>query len=71
MMVCVCVCVCVCAGEVARKHIKDPVLLKFIDLECFLWSTVNADLSPMISAGMVSGECDMCEACVRCTHQKA
>jgi prolycopene isomerase len=38
---------------VARRHIKDPELLKFIDAECFIWSTVNADLTPMINAGMV------------------
>jgi hypothetical protein len=38
---------------VARKYIKDPELLKFIDLECFIWSTVNADMTPMINAGMV------------------
>jgi prolycopene isomerase len=41
------------AGDVARKHIKDPELLKFIDAECFIWSTVSADLTPMINAGMV------------------
>jgi prolycopene isomerase len=41
------------AGDVARKYIKDPELLKFIDLECFIWSTVNADMTPMINAGMV------------------
>lgn len=41
------------AGDVARKHIKDPDLLHFIDIECYCWSTVNADLTPMINAGMV------------------
>lgn len=40
-------------GDVARKYIKDPELLRFIDLECFIWSTVSADLTPMINAGMV------------------
>ncbi|KAG1653437.1 hypothetical protein FOA52_006948 [Chlamydomonas sp. UWO 241] len=40
-------------GEVARKHISDPELLKFIDLECYIWSTVNADFTPMINSGMV------------------
>eukprot|EP00878_Enallax_costatus_P016763 GHUV01017592.1.p1 GENE.GHUV01017592.1~~GHUV01017592.1.p1 ORF type:complete len:376 (+),score=69.89 GHUV01017592.1:491-1618(+) len=40
-------------GDVARRYIKDPELLKFIDLECFIWSTVNADMTPMINAGMV------------------
>jgi phytoene dehydrogenase-like protein len=41
------------AGDVARKYIKDQELLRFIDLECFIWSTVSADLTPMINAGMV------------------
>ena len=33
--------------------IQDPELLRFVDLECFLWSTVPADLTPLINAGMV------------------
>jgi prolycopene isomerase len=41
------------AGEVARKYIKDPILLKFIDIECYCWSVVPADMTPMINAGMV------------------
>lgn len=41
------------AGDIARKHIKDPVLLRFIDMECYSWSVVAADLTPMINAGMV------------------
>ncbi len=41
------------AGDVARKHIQDPALLKFIDMECFCWSVMPADLTPMINAGMV------------------
>jgi len=40
-------------GDVARKHIQDPTLLKFIDIECYCWSVVPADLTPMINAGMV------------------
>ncbi|HIK37894.1 MAG: carotene isomerase [Geminocystis sp.] len=40
-------------GDVARKYIKNPELLKFIDIECYSWSTVPADLTPMINAGMV------------------
>lgn len=40
-------------GDVARKYIKNPELLKFIDIECYCWSTVPADLTPMINAGMV------------------
>jgi prolycopene isomerase len=41
------------AGDVARRYINDPVLLKFIDMECYCWSVVPADLTPMINAGMV------------------
>jgi prolycopene isomerase len=40
-------------GEVARAHISDPALLKFIDMECFCWSVMPADRTPMINAGMV------------------
>jgi hypothetical protein len=36
---------------VARKYIKDPQLLRFIDVECYIWSTVSAELTPMINAG--------------------
>ncbi|CAK7342139.1 unnamed protein product [Dovyalis caffra] len=41
------------AGDIARKYIKDPELLSFIDAECFIVSTVNALRTPMINAGMV------------------
>ena len=41
------------AGDVARKFIKDPELLKFIDIECFCWSVMPAIKTPMINAGMV------------------
>jgi prolycopene isomerase len=41
------------AGDIARKHIQDPEVLKFIDMECYCWSVVPADLTPMINAGMV------------------
>jgi prolycopene isomerase len=40
-------------GDVARRYISDSTLLKFIDLECYCWSVVPADLTPMINAGMV------------------
>ena len=40
-------------GDVARQHIKDEQLLKLIDMECFCWSVMPADLTPMINAGMV------------------
>ncbi len=41
------------AGDIARRHIKDPKLLKFIDMECYCWSVVPASRTPMINAGMV------------------
>nr|ALE33750.1 carotenoid isomerase [Erythranthe lewisii] len=41
------------AGNIARKYIKDPELLSFIDAECFIVSTVNAMQTPMINASMV------------------
>ncbi|XP_010553409.1 PREDICTED: prolycopene isomerase, chloroplastic [Tarenaya hassleriana] len=41
------------AGDIARKYIKDPQLLSFIDAECFIVSTVNALKTPMINASMV------------------
>jgi prolycopene isomerase len=41
------------AGDIARKYISDPQLLKFIDMECYCWSVVPADQTPMINAGMV------------------
>ena len=41
------------AGDLARKYIKDPKVLQFIDIECYCWSVVPADLTPMINAGMV------------------
>ncbi|MCC5614135.1 carotene isomerase [Nostoc sp. CHAB 5836] len=41
------------AGDVARRYIKDPQLLKFIDMECYCWSVVPSAMTPMINAGMV------------------
>ncbi|WP_017305426.1 FAD-dependent oxidoreductase, partial [Spirulina subsalsa] len=29
-------------GDIARRYIKDPELLKFIDMECYCWSVVPA-----------------------------
>ncbi|NJO77744.1 MAG: carotene isomerase [Cyanobacteria bacterium RM1_2_2] len=40
-------------GDIARRYIQDPTLLKFIDMECYIWSVVPADRTPMINAGMV------------------
>lgn len=41
------------AGDIARRHIRDRNLLQFIDMECYCWSVVPADRTPMINAGMV------------------
>ncbi len=40
-------------GDIARRHIQDPELLRFIDIECYCWSVVPAECTPMINAGMV------------------
>lgn len=40
-------------GDIARRYIHDPELLKFIDMECYCWSVVPASSTPMINAGMV------------------
>lgn len=34
-------------------NLQDPELLSFIDIECYCWSTVLAEFTPMINAGMV------------------
>jgi len=41
------------AGSIARRYIRDEELLAYIDMECFCWSTVKAEMTPMINAGMV------------------
>uniref|UniRef100_B8HWA9 prolycopene isomerase n=1 Tax=Cyanothece sp. (strain PCC 7425 / ATCC 29141) TaxID=395961 RepID=B8HWA9_CYAP4 len=43
-------------GDLARRHLTDPLLLKFIDMECYCWSVVPADRTPLINAGMVFGD---------------
>jgi prolycopene isomerase len=40
-------------GDLARRYIRDPELLRFIDMECYCWSVVPAERTPMINAGMV------------------
>lgn len=40
-------------GDVARRYLRDPALLRFIDMECYCWSVVSAPQTPMINAGMV------------------
>ena len=40
-------------GSLARRYLKDPQLLHFIDMECYCWSVVPAAKTPLINAGMV------------------
>jgi prolycopene isomerase len=40
-------------GDYAQRYIQDPILLKFIDMECYCWSVVPAAQTPIINAGMV------------------
>lgn len=40
-------------GTLARRYLQNPTLLKFIDLECYSWSVVPSDRTPLINAGMV------------------
>ncbi len=40
-------------GAIAQRHIQDPELLKFIDMECYCWSVSPAERTPLINAGMV------------------
>ncbi|WP_267383592.1 carotenoid isomerase [Cyanobacterium sp. uoEpiScrs1] len=40
-------------GGIAKRYISDFQLLNFIDMECYCWSVVRSNLTPMINAGMV------------------
>ncbi|MDA0268304.1 MAG: carotene isomerase [Cyanobacteria bacterium] len=40
-------------GSLARRYLRDPELLRFIDMECYCWSVVPAAKTPLINAGMV------------------
>ena len=40
-------------GDIARKYLRNPRLLRFLDMECFCWSVMPASHTPMINAGMV------------------
>jgi len=40
-------------GDIVNRHIKDQKLKKFIDMDCYCWSVVPAQKTPMINAGMV------------------
>ena len=41
------------AGDLSNKWIDDEQARRFVDIECFCWSTVSAAMTPMINAGMV------------------
>ncbi len=40
-------------NNLVARHIRDPLLKKFIDLECYCWSVMPAARTPAINAGMV------------------
>jgi prolycopene isomerase len=40
-------------GTLARKTFQDPLLLRFIDLECYSWALVGAKETPLINASIV------------------
>ncbi|MEM9769522.1 MAG: carotenoid isomerase [Cyanobacteria bacterium P01_D01_bin.71] len=40
-------------GSLARRYLRDPELLRLIDMECYCWSVVPAAKTPLINAGMV------------------
>lgn len=40
-------------GDIAHKYLRNPRLLRFLDMECFCWSVMPASHTPMINAGMV------------------
>ena len=40
-------------SSLVRRHLKDPLLKQFIDLECYCWSVMPASHTPAINAGMV------------------
>jgi len=44
---------CLRMPETWRGATATLQLLKFIDMECYCWSVVPADMTPMINAGMV------------------
>ncbi len=39
-------------GDVARKHIHDDELLKFIDMEAYSWALQDAASTPLVNAGI-------------------
>ena len=40
-------------GDVVHRYLQDPLVLKFMDLECYCWSVVPAAQTAMMNAGMV------------------
>jgi prolycopene isomerase len=43
-------------GDIARTHIRDPRLLRFIDIEVFCWALVGARETPLVNGALVFGD---------------
>ncbi|OYT71672.1 MAG: carotene isomerase [Chloracidobacterium sp. CP2_5A] len=43
-------------GDLARRHIRDARLRRFIDIETFCWALTGADATPLVNAALVFGD---------------
>lgn len=43
-------------GTLVKKSFQDPLLRRFIDLECYSWALVGAEATPLINASIVIGD---------------
>ncbi|MFQ3639832.1 MAG: FAD-dependent oxidoreductase, partial [Chloracidobacterium sp.] len=43
-------------GDLARRHIRDVRLRRFIDIETFCWALTGASATPLVNAALVFGD---------------
>lgn len=43
-------------GDIARRNIKDPRALRFIDIEVYCWAIVGAKETPLVNGALVFGD---------------
>lgn len=43
-------------GALARRHLRDARLRRFIDIETFCWALTGADATPLVNAALVFGD---------------
>ncbi|MBI4850936.1 MAG: FAD-dependent oxidoreductase [Acidobacteria bacterium] len=43
-------------GSLVKSTFQDPLLRRFIDLECYSWALVGANATPLINASIVIGD---------------